>query len=134
MSEENVAIVRASFEAAMRQDWERVAELTDPNVEMLGTVGGLAEGRTSSGVPEIVNEFEVDDLDAWEERRLEPQKFLHKDDLVVILLHEYRRGKGSGIEVETDTAVVVTVRDERVVRVQGYMDQGQALEAAGLSD
>jgi ketosteroid isomerase-like protein len=49
-------------------------------------------------------------------------------------LHEYRRGKGSGIEVETDTAVVFTVRDGRVVSVQGYIDQVAALEAAGLSE
>jgi ketosteroid isomerase-like protein len=51
-----------------------------------------------------------------------------------VLLHEYRRGKGSGIEVETDTAVVFTVRDGRVVGIQGYIDPVAALEAAGLSD
>jgi ketosteroid isomerase-like protein len=36
--------------------------------------------------------------------------------------------------METDTAVVFTVREGRVVRVQGYMDQATALEAAGLSE
>lgn len=53
---------------------------------------------------------------------------------MVVLLHEYRRGKGSGIELEDDTAVVVTVRDGRIVRIQGYMDQDTALKDAGLSD
>jgi ketosteroid isomerase-like protein len=133
MSEENVEIVRDGFEAAMRQDWKRAAELIDPEVEMHGTVGGLEQGRVARGLAEIVNSFEVDDLEAWEERRLEPQKFLQNDDLVVVLLHEYRRGKGSGVELETDTAIVVTVHDRRVVRIQGYMDQAAALEAAGLS-
>ena len=47
---------------------------------------------------------------------------------------EYRRGKGSGLEVETDTAVVFTVRDGRVVGIQGYIDPVAALEAAGLPD
>ena len=46
-----------------------------------------------------------------------------------ILWHEVGRGKGSGVEVETRTAVVYTVR----VEVQGYMDRRQALEAVGLS-
>ncbi|HSD23591.1 MAG TPA: hypothetical protein VLB79_04620 [Solirubrobacterales bacterium] len=31
-----------------------------------------------------------------------------------------------------ETAVVVTVRDGRVVHMQGYMDQAAALEAAGF--
>ena len=44
------------------------------------------------------------------------------DPNVEMPLHEYRRGKGSGLEVETDTAVVFTVRDGRVVGIQGYID------------
>ena len=56
-----------------------------------------------------------------------PTEFLHINDLVVVLMHEYRRGKGSGIEVETDTAVVFTVRQGRVIRIQGYMDQATAV-------
>jgi ketosteroid isomerase-like protein len=133
MSEANVEIVRNAIEASMRQDWKRAAELIDPNVEMHGTVGGLEEGRVARGLPEILNSFEASDLEAWEERRLEPRTFIHINDLVVVLLHEYRRGKDSGIEVEADTAVVFTVRDGRVVSIQGYIDQVAALEAAGLS-
>jgi len=51
-----------------------------------------------------------------------------------VLLHEFRRGKGSGVEMETDTAMVYEVRDGRVVRIQGYMDRDEALEAAGLRE
>ena len=111
-----------------------MGELLDPNVEMHGTVGGLEEGRVAHGFPEMLREFENEDLEAWEERRLEPEEFLHVGDLVVVRLHEYRRGRGSGVELENDTAVVVTVREGRIVRVQGYMDQDAALKAAGLSD
>jgi ketosteroid isomerase-like protein len=134
MSEENVELVRDFFEAALRQDWKRAAELLDPNVEMHGTVGGLEERRVSRGLPEMIHAFETVDLEAWEERRLDPEEFLHVDDLVVLLLHEYRRGRGSGVELENDTAAVFTVRDGRVVRIQGYMDQDAALKAAGLLD
>ena len=101
---------------------------------MHGTVGGLWEGRVARGLPEILDSLMAEDLEAWEERRLDPKGFLHINDLVVVLMHEYRRGKASGIEVETDTAVVFTVRQGRVIRVQGYLDQATALEAAGLSD
>jgi len=134
MSEENVQLVREFFEAALRQDWKRAAELVDPDVEGHGTVGGLEEGQVYRGLPKLIHAFETTDLEAWEERRLEPEEFLHVDDMVVLRLHEYRRGRGSGIEMESDTAVVFTVRDGRVVRMRGYMDQDAALRAAGLSD
>jgi ketosteroid isomerase-like protein len=138
MSQENVEIVRNAFEviygSSMRRDSKRAAELLDPNVEVHGTIGGLWEGRIARGLSEMLNSFEAEDLEAWEERRLEPQTFLHIDDLVVVFMHEYRRGRGSGIEVETDTAVVFTVREGRVILIQPYMDQAEALEAAGLSE
>jgi ketosteroid isomerase-like protein len=147
MSEENVEVVRNAFEviygstseptatgASVRRDSKRAAELLDPNVALHGTIGGLWEGRVARGFTEILNSFETEDLEAWEERRLDPQRFLHINDFVVVLMHEYRRGRGSGIEVEDDTAVVFTVRKGRVIRIQPYMDQSAALEAAGLSE
>jgi ketosteroid isomerase-like protein len=131
MSQENVEIVREAFESFLGGDEEKTAQLLDPEVEFHGTVGGLQEGQIAHGQSEIDQTFESEDLEAWEERRLEPEEFIDAGDDVVVLLHEYRRGKGSGVELETETAVVVAVSGGRVVRIQGYMDRGAALEAAG---
>jgi ketosteroid isomerase-like protein len=128
-----VEIVRAFSDAAIRGDWPRVAELVDPEVEIHGTVGGLEEGRVWHGVGGLVHQFEAEDAEAWEERRLDPQEFLPSGDQVVVLIHEHRRGRGSGVEVEDDTAVVATVRDGRIVRLAGYTDQDAARAAAGLA-
>ena len=134
MSQENVEIVRAAFEAFIEGDQEKTAQLVDPALEFHGTIGGLQEGQIAHGQSEIDQTFESEDLEAWEERRLEPEEFIDAGDDVVVLLHEYRRGKGSGVELETETAVVVTVSGGRVVRIQGYMDRQAALAAVGLSD
>jgi ketosteroid isomerase-like protein len=134
MSQENVEIVRAAFEAFLEGDQEKTAQLVDPALEFHGTIGGLQEGQIAHGQSEIDQTFESEDLEAWEERRLEPEEFIDAGDDVVVLLHEYRRGKGSGVELETETAVVVTVSGGRVVRIQGYMDRDAALAAVGLSD
>ena len=133
MSEENIKLVREAFAAFVAGDQEKAAELVDPEVEFRGTIGGVQEGQVAHGVSEIDETFEAEDLEAWEERRLEPEAFLDAGDEVVVLLHEYRRGRGSGIELETKTAVVIAVSGGRVVRIQGYMDRDAALEAAGLS-
>ena len=133
MSEENIKLVREAFAAFVAGDQEKAAELVDPKVEFRGTIGGVQEGQVAHGVSEIDEAFEAEDLEAWEERRLEPEAFLDAGDEVVVLLHEYRRGRGSGIELETRTAVVIAVSGGRVTRIQGYMDRDAALEAAGLS-
>jgi hypothetical protein len=56
---------------------------------------GLEEGRVTHGLREFVETFESNDLEAWEERRLEAEQYLDAGD-VVVFLHEYRRGRGSG--------------------------------------
>jgi ketosteroid isomerase-like protein len=134
MSEENVNIVRAFMEAGERRDWTRLAELADPDVELLGTVGGVEEGRVTRGLADVIQEVDEEDREAWEERRLEPVKIMDAGDDVVVFLHEYRRGRSSGVELEVDTAVMYTVREGRVLRMQGYMDRAAAQKAAGLPE
>ena len=134
MSQENVEIVRRVYDASLRSDWNSMSELLDPDFEFRGTVGGLEEGRIAHGAQQFREIFEKEDLDAWDERRFEPEDFIDAGDCVVVLQREYRRGRGSGVELETETAVVFEVRDGRVVRIQGYMDRAEALEAVGLSE
>ena len=134
MSAENVKLVREAWEAFQAGDAEATARLVHPQLEFLGTVGGIQEGEVAHGQDEIDEKFEAQDLEAWEERRLEAEDYLDAGDEVVVLMHEYRRGRGSGVELEAKTAIVVAVRDGQVVRMQGYLDRSAALEAAGLSD
>jgi ketosteroid isomerase-like protein len=114
--------------------WEESARQLGPDAEWHGTVGGLTEGSVWRGPEQIRKVFEQEDAEAWQERRLEAEEFIDAGDRVVVLLHEFRRGKGSGVEMETDTAVVYEVRGGRVVHIQGYMDRAKALEAAGLRE
>jgi ketosteroid isomerase-like protein len=134
MSQDNVEIVRRIAEDVAQGRWGESAGQLAPDAEWHGTVGGLTEGSVWRGPDQIRKVFEQEDAEAWEERRLEAEEFIDAGDCVVVLLHEFRRGKGSGVEMETDTAMVYEVRDRRVVRIQGYMDRGEALEAAGLGE
>jgi hypothetical protein len=51
---------------------------------------------------------------------------------VVVLQRECQRSE-SGVETVIDTAGILDLLDGRVVRMQGYMNPADALEAAGLS-
>jgi uncharacterized protein len=133
MSQENVEIVRSLSELLERRDWRGMTDLLDPNVELHGTVGGLEEGKILRGLSQISQAFETEDDEVWDEHRIEPQEFIDAGDRVVVLQREYQRSK-SGAEVVIDTAAILDLRDGRVVRMQGYMNPAEALEAAGLSE
>ena len=134
MSQENVDLVVKAFTAAMAGDWEASEPFISADVELHGTVGGFEEGHTYRGLREVMDEFETDDREAWAERTLEPERIIDAGDRVVVLLHEKRRGRNSGIPIESHTGVVVEVRDGMIVRIQGYMSPDRALEAAGVSN
>jgi ketosteroid isomerase-like protein len=133
MSEENVEIVRRLSEFLERRDWDGMTDLFDPNVELHGTVGGLEEGKILRGLNQITGAFDTELDDAWDEHRIEPQEFIDAGDRVVVLHREYQRSK-SGVELVVETASIFDVQDGRVVRIQGYMNPTEALEAAGLEE
>jgi ketosteroid isomerase-like protein len=133
MSQENVEIVRQFAGHWQRQEWDALADFADPSVEQHGTVGGIEEGRIVRGIDAIGRDYEAVES-TWDEHRVEPQELIDAGDQVVLFLREFQRGKGSGIELVVDTAVVFDLRDERIVRIQGYMDRSQALEAVGLEE
>jgi len=134
MSQQNVDIVRRMYELWSGGDWEGMVELVDPDVEQHGTIGGLEEGHVSRGVDQIRVRFEAENVEVWEEHRIEPVRFVDGGARVVVIQHEYQRGKGSGVEVEIDTATVFDLRDGRILRIQPYMNPAAALEAVGLPE
>jgi ketosteroid isomerase-like protein len=134
MSQESVNLVVRAFTAAMAGDWESAAPFVSTEVELHGTIGGFEEGQTYRGLAEVMAEFQQDDREAWAERTLEPEQVLDAGDKVVVLLHEKRTGRDSGVPVESHTGVVFEIRDGLIVRIQGFMDPAAALEAAGLSE
>jgi ketosteroid isomerase-like protein len=133
MSQANVEIVRRMYELWSDGDWEGMAAVVDPEVEQHGTIGGLEEGHVSRGADEIRERFEAENIEVWEEHRIEPVRFIEAGERVVVIQHEYQRGKGSGVEIEIDTASVFDFHGGRIVRIQPYMDPAAALEAVGLS-
>jgi ketosteroid isomerase-like protein len=134
MSQENVALVVRAFTEAMAGNWEAVAPFVSTEVELHGTIGGFEEGHTYRGPAEVMTEFERDDGEAWAERTLEPERVVDAGDKVVVLLHEKRTGRDSGVPIESHTGVMFQVRDDLIVRIRGFMDPAAALEAAGLSE
>jgi ketosteroid isomerase-like protein len=133
MSRASVDLVRSMCDAYVAGDVAGALEPLHPEVVWHGTIGGLEEGRTYRGHAEVIAAF-ADSLADWERHSLETERFIDAGESVVVFWHETGRGRTSGVGVETRTAVVYTVRDGKVVEVQGYMDRADALTAVGLAE
>jgi ketosteroid isomerase-like protein len=71
---------------------------------------------------------------AWAEWSMEPEEFIDADEAVVIFFRMKTKGRGSGIEVERQDALVYKLRNGKIVRGDYYNDRVQALEAVGLAE
>jgi ketosteroid isomerase-like protein len=68
----------------------------------------------------------------WDDYYIEILRTADSGDYVVVTARTGGRGKQSGVEVKMEFAFVFTVRDQKIVELQIFMREDQALEAAGL--
>jgi ketosteroid isomerase-like protein len=130
MSEENVDIVREAVDAFNARDRDRLLGLMDPEIEFRS----VFERKTYRGLAEMVQYRE--DLDATlEEFHSEDDRFLDAgEDRVVYLYRIVGRGAGSGVPVSRENAILWQLRNGKLLKGVVYLDQREALEAAGLQE
>jgi ketosteroid isomerase-like protein len=132
MSQQNVDIVRASWDAWSRGDMDALFEFYDPAVEWDMTHSYIPDMGVFHG-HEGIREF----FRAWgeffAEYHAEPEQFIAADDSVMVRVKQAGRGRISAVGVEMPTYwQLYTLRDGRAVRVAIYRDEAEALKAAGL--
>lgn len=131
MSEEDLELVRSALEALNRGDMEAFVELCDPDfqLDMSERVFNPAIYEGHEGIRHFYREVR----EVWEEFRWEPEGLHGAGEQVVALLHSHGRGRGSGVEIDRHVAMVWTVREGRATALRFYVDQADALKAAGLT-
>jgi ketosteroid isomerase-like protein len=133
MSQENVEIVRQSFESFNRRDLARAAGAFARGAEWVPYLAAL-EGETYRGRDNIER--------TWREVLTDVPDF-HIDwvgvvadapQTVVVEVVFEGMGRASGAEIRTTVYQAASFRDGEVVRVQGFRTAAEALEAVGLSE
>ena len=133
MSQENVEIVRAGFEAWNRGDLKSAAEVISPQWEWHPArlyPGTDAVYRGLEGYTRFWNTFR----EPWESVHIELERIEDLGDRVLALMMFSARGKGSGVDVTSEYANVFTFRDGLVIYQVGYGDWKSALKAVGLEE
>jgi ketosteroid isomerase-like protein len=131
MSQENVEIVKAGFEAWNAGDMDAFRELLHPEV-ILRAIEGWPEPGPYVGRDAAMREFEQM-RETWDTDALEPiGNFIAAGDRVVV--RQTWRGAGHGPESIMEFTSVWTVRRGRIFGLEFFWDHAEALEAVGLSE
>jgi ketosteroid isomerase-like protein len=130
MSQKNVEIVRAVFDAYFRDDMESVLRLADPDIVVMQRPE-LPDSMTRHGHAGVVEAIAAwpEQFDAYE---LEIVQIVDAGDHVVVRTHQRGRGKGSGVDVEDEIWFVFGFRHGKVAEWRMFGAEHEALEAVGL--
>jgi ketosteroid isomerase-like protein len=133
MSQENVELTQAGYEAFNRGDIDGPLAICAPDVEWHDAAAPLDTSAVTG--KDAVRAFFETVMEPWEEIRREPDEIIDiGGDRVLVLFTQSVRGKGSGIEVDAQAGDLLTFREGRLARWIGYTDRAQALAAVGLSE
>jgi ketosteroid isomerase-like protein len=132
MSQENIAVVRAFFDAAARRDAAASAAL-DPAIEWIEPgVPALWFSGTFHGPDAVFAGVIGPTAQHVDDFRIRIDEFVAAGERVVALGHDGGRAKATGRAFELPAAYVCTVRGGRIVRFEAYVDTAQWLLALGL--
>jgi len=127
MSEANVALVRAIYEA-----WatgRSAGDFIDPEVEYVNPPDAVEPGVR------IGRRAFAEIRSSYEDVQIEPQEYIDTAGEDVVVIARVRgRGRGSGLPVDWRHGYIWTVRDGQAVRFRWFNQPQEALAAAGLRE
>src|SRR6476469_1922386 len=123
MSQENVETTRRFTDALVRGDYAAAAAELGPDLEIDDT--DIPESTGTDSFQAWLARWN----EAWESWRIEDLEVRPVgEDRTISLFKMIAKGKGSGIELAREDAVVAQYRGGKIVRLAYYNDQSQALE------
>jgi ketosteroid isomerase-like protein len=135
MSKENVELLYRAFN---RRDFEALVELYHPEAALRPGVVAFDVKSSYRGREEIREFFETIIAYAeefgWEDYAVEPEKIIELDDGRVLAVERWHMHSKDGAELNTQITDLYEFRDNLIVRLDGFRDKAEALEAAGLSE
>jgi ketosteroid isomerase-like protein len=131
MSQENVEIMRATFEVWNAGDMDALRELYDPNV-ILWLMEDFPEPGPHVGLEAVMRQWKQQ-REAFDADTADPiSDFIDIADHVLVRF--VWRGRGLGPDSDMEVTQVITVRKGKVFLLEHFWDHAEALETVGLSD
>jgi ketosteroid isomerase-like protein len=136
MPGENLKLAQEGYALMNRGEFDRfVNELTHPDYEFHTGVDVPSIPSVVRGRDELRAWIEQWYVDPWEDQlQMDVERIEELEDGRVLALLTLRAtGRESGVQVDTEYAHILTLRDRLCVRCDGFPSWKQALAAAGKS-
>jgi ketosteroid isomerase-like protein len=132
MSQENLEVVRAIYDAYERGDYRAAFECFHEDIEWFGPpdVSNSGFARGHEGVRHSLSTW----VGTWDEYHFELRELIDAGDQVLAVGWQRGRGKGSGVGVSEEIFSVWTMRTGKVVRQRMFREKVQAVEAVRLRE
>jgi ketosteroid isomerase-like protein len=134
MSEENVEKLRAVYAAFNRGDFNGLVDYVGPDVELHPGVMAPDSQEQYRGRQGLREFFVTVATGPWEVVTVEPKEMIATEDGRILSVDRWRFRGRDGIEIERELPNLFTFRDGLILRIDGFPDRDDALEAAGLSE
>jgi ketosteroid isomerase-like protein len=132
MSQEDVEVMRAFYEAWAEGGVEAILPLVDEAFELRLPPGWPVVGpfHGHEGFRQAARESR----DVFADVRMRPERFIDLDGQILVLGKVLVRSKGAGVEMEVTMSHLWTMREGKATMLQIYGDPQRALEAVGLRE
>jgi ketosteroid isomerase-like protein len=127
VSEENVEVVQAAFDAYLRGDEPAMFELAAPDI-IVTQFPDQVDVRDYHG-HEGLRHVMTDWIDTWDDWSIEMLGVREIHGLVFVTALQRGRGKGSGAPIQSEVTLVFTVRQGRIARWKMFRSEQEALDA-----
>jgi ketosteroid isomerase-like protein len=131
VSQEDLDAFRRNNEAVSCGDIEAALATLDPDIEFIprrAAVQGVYRGY------EGMRRFFAENADNFDLYEVSYQEVRDFGDWLIAFGTVHVRGKESGVEVTSPTAMVATFRDGKMLRAEDFAERSEALKAVGLEE
>ncbi len=112
-------------------DMDALADVFDADVEVRPALSTFLASSVYRGHDGVAAWY-AETFEPWAEIRAEPQRFVDAGERTVVVVGLHARVPGGEVDLDAEIAHVVTIRDGRIVRLDGYDQPQAALRALGL--
>jgi ketosteroid isomerase-like protein len=130
VSEGNVEVVQAAFDAYLRGDEPAMFALAAPDIIVTQFPDQLdvRDYHGHEGLRQVMTDW----IGTWADWSIEMLGARQVDGLVFVTALQRGRGKGSGVPIQSEVTLVFTVRKGVIARWQMFRSEQEALKAVGL--